>query len=154
MNDRARTAIASEFLIELPRDEMEMIQPPGEADYFEGGGSDREDFIDADPDDRFDGIDEIHPESDIPTLSSAIENLSGQLTTAAAMAAGQTDLSTQRMAPEDYAEGMLVEHPKYGPGRVERLSGKGEKRTAMIRFFTGEEKKFRLAFAPLSAIEE
>ena len=149
-----RTAIASEFLLELPRDEMEMIEPPGEADYPQQLVNPEDDFIDAAPGDRFDGIDDPSPSDQEPASHSVIENLSAHLTTAAALAAEQPDSPAESMAPEDYSEGMLVGHPRYGQGRVTALSGKGQKRTATIKFFSGEEKKFRLAFAPLAAIVE
>jgi DNA helicase-2/ATP-dependent DNA helicase PcrA len=154
MRGTHRTAIASEFLLELPRGEMEMIEPPGEADYPEGLAVSANDFIDGGPADRFDGIDDPHPASENLDRDSLVENLSARLTTAAAMARDGLEPSTEGMAPEDYSEGMLVEHPRYGPGRVMELSGKGPKRTATIKFFSGEEKKFRLAFAPLAAIVE
>ena len=154
MRGTHRTAIASEFLMELPRGEMEMIEPPGEGDYPHDPADTDNDFLDPGLDDQFDGIDEIHEESVISSTVSAIEDLSQQLTTAAAMARDQLGSPPAGMAPEEYTEGMLVEHPSYGQGRIQKLSGRGPKRTATVKFFSGEEKKFRLAFAPLAAIGE
>ena len=47
---------------------------------------------------------------------------------------------------------MLVEHAEYGEGVILAITGKGPKRTATVRFTDQEERKFRLAFAPLSPV--
>jgi DNA helicase-2/ATP-dependent DNA helicase PcrA len=55
----------------------------------------------------------------------------------------------KRWPPEKFQQGMLITHPEYGAGKIVALSGQGKKRTATVEFFSGEEKRFRLAQSPL-----
>ncbi|WP_146524988.1 ATP-dependent helicase [Novipirellula artificiosorum] len=50
-----------------------------------------------------------------------------------------------------YREGTQVRHGEYGEGTIVSVTGRGPKRTAMIRFDDGE-RNFRLAFANLEVI--
>jgi DNA helicase-2/ATP-dependent DNA helicase PcrA len=152
MRGSFRTAIASEFLLELPRSEMQVIKPPSASQYIGNSAGAEDHFVDEPLDDQFDGIDAplidtlTELEQDPPQQDAA------QLTTAAEML-DDADGSAQ-LAPEDYTTGMLVQHSQYGPGCIIQLSGTGQKRTAMIKFLSGEEKKFRLAFAKLMALSQ
>jgi DNA helicase-2/ATP-dependent DNA helicase PcrA len=147
-----RTAVASEFLIELPRGEMELVEPPVAANYPEDLGGSLDDFLDAGHDNRFDGIDDPGFGSEQHADASGNEHLSTKLTGGAADDPDQNQQAIPALAPEDYSEGMTVEHARYGTGTVVKLSGTGQKRTALIAFFGGEEKIFRLAFAQLAVI--
>ncbi len=53
--------------------------------------------------------------------------------------------------PTEYREGMLVEHEKYGRGKVTEVSGHGVVRKLKIRFATGE-RSFIAALAKLTVI--
>jgi DNA helicase-2/ATP-dependent DNA helicase PcrA len=54
------------------------------------------------------------------------------------------------VSPDVFERGMLVKHPHYGLGKVIDLSGTGPKRTATVLFATGGgEKKFILAHSQL-----
>jgi DNA helicase-2/ATP-dependent DNA helicase PcrA len=132
--------IASQFLMELPRDEMEVVEIPL-SHYSEP------------PE-----IEEL-PESDWEVAEPAsYAPGAGQtasvpaLKTAAAMLAESGDAATggERVPPDLFTLGMTVIHPDYGIGKIAALSGSGAKRTATVNFASGAGvKKFRLAHSPL-----
>ncbi len=72
------------------------------------------------------------------------------ITTAAAMLA--TSSRSGLSPPDRFEQGMLVEHDEHGMGKVVSLSGSGSKRRATIQFFSGSERKFVLAHAPIRPI--
>jgi len=47
---------------------------------------------------------------------------------------------------------MLVQHDEYGTGVILAITGKGPKRTATVEFPDQQQRKFRLAFAPLTPV--
>ena len=63
--------------------------------------------------------------------------------------------ATPRTAVEQFAQGMLVQHPEYGIGTIVALSGQGIKRSAVVRFFKGgnPERKFMLAYCQLTPVQ-
>ena len=71
--------------------------------------------------------------------------------TGAQLAAKESD-GTKRLSPEEYSMGMDVEHPQYGIGTVNMLSGEGKKRTATVDFPEYGEKQFRVAFSNLRSV--
>jgi DNA helicase-2/ATP-dependent DNA helicase PcrA len=72
------------------------------------------------------------------------------ITTAAAMLS--TAPPSGISPPDRFEQGMLVEHEEHGLGKVVSLSGSGAKRRATIQFFSGSERKFVLAHAPIRPI--
>ena len=153
---QTRIASPSQFLYELPRDEMECHIPTGglSAIGIAGLGSEYEleaDFHDDSPADFVEDqsqnqhyIDE-EPSQDLP---AGLSDISAKIQTASQLA-GATQ---SKFSPASYQTGMLVEHAEYGEGVILAITGKGPKRTATVRFTDQEERKFRLAFAPLSPV--
>lgn len=86
--------------------------------------------------------------------SSATANplaaLAGKLRTASELASGGAAPGGSSVSPDLFRLGMSVAHPQYGLGRILELVGSGPKRQATVRFDDGAERKFRLAFSPLS----
>jgi DNA helicase II / ATP-dependent DNA helicase PcrA len=55
-------------------------------------------------------------------------------------------------APGAYQAGIVVEHPKFGRGKILSTNGEGEEKIAVVRFDTEGEKKMFVAFAPLKIL--
>ncbi|MEX0793391.1 MAG: AAA family ATPase, partial [Pirellulaceae bacterium] len=72
-----------------------------------------------------------------------------RMVTTAAQMLGDTESKPTRTDPEQFRQAMVVIHPQHGLGKITALSGEGAKRTATVRFVTGEEARFRLAFSEL-----
>ncbi len=51
--------------------------------------------------------------------------------------------------PDEFAEGMVVVHPKYGPGKVTKATGRGSNRRVSVLFPTHGSKSFVIAKSPL-----
>ncbi len=58
-------------------------------------------------------------------------------------------LPASAVDPDIFAEGMVVLHPQYGPGKVTGLSGRGTNRRATIQFPTHGKKSFVISKSPL-----
>ncbi len=156
---QTRIASPSQFLYELPRDEMECHIPAGglSAVSLGGLGSQYEleaDFIenlnsDFDVDQTLvNNREDDNPESQIPV---PLEDIAAQLQTAAQL------VGKKRAAKRDAASfhsGMQVLHNDYGIGLILAITGKGAKRTATVKFANHQERKFRLAFAPLTPVND
>ncbi|MGD9636698.1 MAG: 3'-5' exonuclease, partial [Pirellulales bacterium] len=71
------------------------------------------------------------------------------ITTAAALAGDGRPAAEPRVLPDVFQQGMTVMHPEYGPGKVIALSGSGKNRRATVQFATVGEKKIILAHSPL-----
>lgn len=141
------TTIASRFLMELPRAEMEVAGPTS----YEFFGPDRDD----DGDDSFDPAsfdDEVFVEpKPSPPVRSTPSNL--KLVTAASMLEEATSKPAFPRTPiESFQTGMLVEHPEYGSGIIKALTGKANKRVATV-CFGDQERSFRLAHSPLRVVK-
>jgi DNA helicase-2/ATP-dependent DNA helicase PcrA len=128
-----KLSIPSHFLMELPREEMELEASGGEA-FFHA----------------------VEPAYREPVLSRAgpppRTAATMQLTTAAELAAGGRPAPPA--SPDSFHQGMLVRHPSYGLGRIVALSGTGAGRKATVDFPrpTGR-KKFVLASSPLRPVK-
>lgn len=160
-------AIASRFLMELPRDEMQVFEPRGQ----QHGMSDQQlqdtiarmsDWSSDVPvyDVNEDAVSVASPEGEVvPHPKSKVIKKSktpvvasiGDMMTGAQLAAKESD-GTKRLAPEDYSIGLDVEHVQYGVGTVITLSGNGKKRTATVDFPEYGEKQFRVAFSNLRSV--
>ena len=153
--------IPSSFLLELPRETMEIFEPQSQS------------FVDSDIDDvpfdvdpwMHDGIQDDfaagpdlrgqEEESDLfqePKASFETEKKLPRLMTGAELAKKQE--TTIRNHPSMYSEGMSVIHEDYGPGYIEKLSGQNMKRTATVVFEGAGKKSIRLAFCDLTIVEE
>jgi DNA helicase-2/ATP-dependent DNA helicase PcrA len=148
-----RYTVPSQFLMELPRAEMEAIgaTPASQPWEVEGYYSDvemlAEDEIPWEHDDA--------PEEVRPTTTSARPRTTSfaPLTTAADLA-GKDTAARPAVPPEAFVQGAVVQHPEYGLGKIVALSGSGLRRAATVAFASGAgEKKFILANSPLRPIK-
>ena len=145
-----RLVVPSEFLMEMPREEMETVQPmePLEDSQWE----DEDDFIDAIPGDEQYFQDDSNSTA-VARREGPTDPNATRLMTAADLLNQQAEQQQPRCSPGSFRKGMLVKHPEYGPGTILKLTGTGAKRTATVQFFTAGEKKFRLLHAPLQPVQ-
>ncbi len=158
--NQTRIASPSQFLYELPREEMECQIPTGGLSAIglgslAGLGSEYElepDFHDDGHADFVEDQSQEHmqlPPEPGASLPAGLEEITTQLQTASQLAGA----AQSKLAPSAYQTGMLVSHAEYGSGVILAITGKGPKRTATVRFMDQEERKFRLAFAPLTRVD-
>lgn len=152
--------IASSFLMELPRDSMQIFEPqasqpvdhdvddiPFDIDPWAHGGEEggyEPEEIDA----RGIAHGEKPPENGAAGKLDDVKQFP-RLMTGAELAKKHEE--TIRQHPSMYREGMTVKHAEYGTGVIEDLSGKNLKRTATVAFKAGK-KRFRLAFCDLKIV--
>ncbi|MEZ6091972.1 MAG: UvrD-helicase domain-containing protein [Pirellulaceae bacterium] len=152
-----RPVAASPFLMELPREEMELVDSRQRSTFTD----DDDAYVHAEPPDQWDAFDDSY--DDINQLdqddrvgeSKRPGGLSPTaiVTTAAKLLQQQEQLN--RFGPEVYRVDMIVNHPEYGSGRIKSLSGAGIKRTATVHFFVDSiERRFRLSHANLTPEED
>ena len=176
---QTRIASPSQFLYELPRDDMQCTLPAGglasignhpnsdfepTADYFEHPEQSDHDVL---------ATEEI--EAKLQQAQSILEQVSDNnsqqdpsekghlanelasitnISTASDLLAstdskGSQGNTAKQIALADFKQGMLVSHQRYGSGVIVSISGSGDKRTATIKFLDQQQRQFRLAFAPL-----
>ena len=161
-------AIASRFLMELPRDEMQVFEPRG----AHHGMSDQElqdsiarmtDWSSDVPvydvnEDRVSVSDsDTTQKTVVPEPKSkksakpAVVPAIADMMTGAQLAAKEKD-GTKRLQPEEYSVGLDVEHAQYGVGTVMTISGMGKKCTATVDFPEYGQKQFRVAFSNLRSV--
>jgi DNA helicase-2/ATP-dependent DNA helicase PcrA len=170
LRGRMETRATSPFLMELPREEMEVIGNLGYSgfdydnyvsveDWEIPSGSD-DDFgyrseLEFDEELQQQQLDKIGPlrsgnkqlEDAEPEPGGA--HLPGPFSTAAEMA-GEAD-DPPKFPVEAFRQGMVVIHPEYGLGKIVAIGGSGTKRTASVRF-SNETRTFRLAHSPLRPV--
>lgn len=137
-----RPAVPSSFLVELPRQEIELIRSE-EASVASTSYVESYEEIPAYSQ---------RPSADVP--ATRVSSNSG-LITAADMLKRDTGAEpvTRHPSPEDFVVGMMVAHPEYQLGKVVALHGQGDKRTATIHFFAeSSQKKFQIAKSNLRPI--
>ncbi|MEO8495491.1 MAG: UvrD-helicase domain-containing protein [Planctomycetota bacterium] len=149
-----RMTIPSSFLMELPRDEMEVHQPPSyRADDIDEFSLDEDgDFDEYDQREHHD--DEVHEESEYVEPRAAVtSDIAARVVTAAELL-GNATRTVAKASPEQFEIGMLVNHPEHGLGKVLALSGNGTKRTAAIQFFDStRERRFILIHSQLQPVK-
>lgn len=129
-----KMTIPSNFLMELPRREMEMedlqsMAPSWAEPYYDSP---------------------IRPRS-MPSPVARVPSVSG-LTTAAELANGGP---LPQLSPDEFHQGMLVRHPKHGLGRIIALSGSGASRKATVSFTSGAGRmKFVIESSPLRPLKK
>lgn len=140
-----KMTIPSQFLMELPRGEMEVHEPSSTRSGWSGSLSDETFYMAADS--RFSDEAEIPccPALPSPRVAPAI-----QLTTAAEMAHGG---ALPAVSPDAFHQGMVVRHPNHGLGRIVALSGSGTSRKATVAFSFGQM-KFVIAQSPLRPVKK
>ncbi len=156
-----KLTIPSSFLMELPRDEMELEHPHAESyveDMWHDVDQRRVPFDDAESD-GWHGHLARDPGNtgETPVPPGATDGrgfMPGgkmRLTTGAALANGGQPAAPT--APDDFRQGMLVLHPVHGLGRIVAISGSGAGRKATIDFRPpAGRKKFVLADASLQPV--
>jgi DNA helicase-2/ATP-dependent DNA helicase PcrA len=138
-----RPTIPSQFLMELPRQQMQVIEP------FEDESL--PDWLDRSPE-----LDDEWSESEYrqhwDDADSDDEQASRALPTADVDAAASP--VNRRFPSHVFRSGMVVEHPKYGAGTITSIRGSGRRRTAVVTFF-GEagERSFELSHCRLTPVE-
>ncbi len=161
-----RRTIPSSFLMEMPREEMEIVDAAGTFDaaafdpWAEPDGDD-------DGDDSWDDwqIEDVtvesasggvHPRRD--DVQAAITVAAASIKTAATLARESSDGASTpaeqlpRVSPDVFKQGMTVAHPEYGPGKILTLSGSGKNRRATIQFATVGQKKIILAHSAVRPV--
>ena len=141
-----RPTIPSQFLMELPREQMAYSEPTGYCDDTPDASFDVDGF------DRTESAPPVWTDDEFVQESPdeyQTRRLPAGATTAAEMS--QPGQSTgRRYPPGTFFQGLAVSHPEYGSGMVVAVSGQGAKRTARVYFYSdGEERSFRLAHSPL-----
>ena len=142
-----RRTVPSPFLIEMPREEMELIEV-GDNNWYPPDWDDVRDEIGSHLEhDHHEPYGEVasateRPGEDRSTLTAS------QVTTAAKLA-GAMPLEGSGVSPDAFAQGMTVMHPEHGPGKIVALSGAGHNRRATVQFATAGQRRFILAHSPL-----
>ena len=151
-----RHTIPSSFLMEMPRHEMERIEPKGlHAGVLDPWGDEDDD----EEDDEWDTwqIDDVTVEPASGDGKPAFEVTAAAITTAAALARQSDTLPINepelpRVSPDVFKQGMAVMHPEFGPGKIVALSGSDKNRRATVQFATAGERKFVLIHSPLRPV--
>ena len=116
-----KMTVPSSFLLELPRHEMK-VENFGTDDTGESSSS----LVH----DDFSGMEERQEQYDEP-VAQRLDWAETTGNAAAPQSAGAIEASdggatvSERVSPDDFAQGALVRHPKYGLGRIVALSGVG-----------------------------
>jgi DNA helicase-2/ATP-dependent DNA helicase PcrA len=161
-----RRTIPSSFLMEMPREEMEIVDAAGTFDaaafdpFEEPEGDDGDETWDdwqiedvsVDP---VSGV--VHPRRD--DAKATLSVVAASIKTAATLSRESGDAATPgiveqlpRVSPDIFKQGMTVSHPEYGPGKIVALSGSGKNRRATIQFATVGQKKIILAHSAVRPV--
>lgn len=136
-------AIPSPFLLEVPKDGVEWDD---KSEFFDSGYTIGESFYD-EPAIQYCAESPVQPTGQAkPGVDMA------KLTTGAALLAKGDESEFERVSPDRFEQGMLVEHQTHGLGKVTSLSGSGDKRRATVQFFSGQERRFVIAHTPVRPV--
>jgi len=136
---RRKMAVPSPFLMELPRGEMEVLEPEVEA--AEPFPAEAEEAFAAEAE-----------ESESAAASGLEARPRKPLVVAPLMTAAELagHGPPPAVAPDDFYQGLVVIHPKNGIGTIVALSGSGRSRTATVDFASPPRRlKFVIAKSPL-----
>ncbi len=160
---QSRMAVPSQFLMELPHDELESRETiwSEPAWVTEHDGADAEhhgDHVDAIPMDIATDDEEVHVGAAEPAPRPA---LGAQYAVRPAIELAENrkpktenKLPTEIISPDVFLPGMVVRHPDYGLGKIIAASGNGQKRTATVAFASAAgEKKFLLVHSRLAPVK-
>jgi len=158
-----RMTVPSPFLVELPRDDMEIVEPipmgfRSDRSHALGDAYDTEFYPDDPPADELEFAEEsTNRETDLTRPAAAkppareLPPAARVLTAAALMGAAAEP--RPRTPVDVFAQGMIVSHPERGTGKIIALSGEGTKRAATVQFFHEQRPcKFMLAFSDLRPV--
>jgi DNA helicase-2/ATP-dependent DNA helicase PcrA len=133
--------VPSQFLFELPRDEMEIIEYPTSLTSLDEP-MDR-------PIRRAVANRPTDPVTATSALKTAAEMVDEAMTGAGASGPEETAATAPPVDPSVFQVGMTVFHPEYGPGKIAALSGQGVKRTGTVNFPVAGQRKFVLVHSKL-----
>jgi DNA helicase-2/ATP-dependent DNA helicase PcrA len=153
-----KMAVPSQFLMELPRGEMELleIQPVESGDSgFEvqrSGPGVQDSEVKVEVDLSSGARDEDFSPPSAQGWQTAHRPVTGiRLTTAAEL---DRVASLPPISPADFCQGMLVRHPEHGLGRIVALSGEGGKRKAAVDFVSPPRRlQFVITRSPLRPVK-
>ena len=146
----SRMRIASEFLMELPRDDMEVCKPNTIQYQSEPHSDDGEYNPDAEWNEPSEPVYEVRTQT---TPSTVPATMAASIMTAAQMLCGKTARSVP-VNIESFAEGMIVQHPDRGLGKILSISGTEFKRLATVQFFNSPRPaKYFLAHCQLQVVK-
>jgi DNA helicase-2/ATP-dependent DNA helicase PcrA len=143
-----RMSVPSQFCLELPRDEMEIVEP-SYSGYSSRAGSRYDDTNHAEFDDVHHWRDDAAYAPPAPRRSASPSP--SRIKTAAELA-GKRGASGANVSADEFYQGQVVTHPEYGPGKVIALSGGGPRRTATVAFPAAGEKKFVIEKSQLKPV--
>ena len=145
-----RMAVASSFLLELPREAMEIIEP-GRAQAWSasaGSGDAHDEYAQHLDDFEF-------PPAQVAPAGGAVAAAIAPLATAADLHPEEEAPASVRpmspaVSPDAFTVDMVVKHPEYGLGKIVALSGTGQRRAATVAFASeAGQKKFMLIHSQL-----
>jgi DNA helicase-2/ATP-dependent DNA helicase PcrA len=151
-----RRTIASSFLMEMPREEMELVDAASafEAAFDPWNEPDSEEGDETWDDWQIEDV-AVEPAGDRDS-PAAVRVVAASIKTAAALSRESSDKEglavtepLPRVAPDAFKQGMTVTHPEYGPGKIVALSGSGKNRRATIKSARVGQKNFILANRPV-----
>jgi ATP-dependent DNA helicase UvrD/PcrA len=123
--------VASSFLMELPRDEMEVHGPR----TYRSNDFDEYSF---DEDNEWQNhdeqVDEVYDEPEYVEQPIAPASNTGSIVMTAAEMLNDSTAAEIHSRPGEFVSGMLVNHPEHGPGKILSISGRGAKQSASIQF--------------------
>jgi DNA helicase II / ATP-dependent DNA helicase PcrA len=159
-----RRTIPSSFLMEMPRDEMEMLDAAGTFDaaafdpWNEPEEDDEETWDDWQIEDvSVEPVGEAAAKPTISVVAAAIKTAAALVRETSGVggspvpadhrrtSGAASDDQLPRIPPDVFKQGMTVTHPEYGPGKIVALSGSGKNRRATIQFAAVGQKKIILA---------
>ena len=143
-----KMTVPSRFLLELPRDEMEVTSHEDDVISFSNLPEPQEEWDDCPPEDH--ELPERADGATGPSLASSGRFKSASLMTGAQLGAGAPPA---QVSPDVFTQGMLVCHPQFGLGRIVALSGSGEDRTATVDYLASSHReKLILVHSPLRPV--
>jgi DNA helicase-2/ATP-dependent DNA helicase PcrA len=137
------------FLMELPREELEVIETMG---AVPSDWEAHEESHDAAADEMpWEGGGEVEFESAPTRRESRLAAAAARpLATASELHPGAEPPRLPAVSPDEFHHGMVVKHPEYGLGKVVALSGSGAKRSATVAFASSAgQRKFILSKSAL-----
>jgi DNA helicase-2/ATP-dependent DNA helicase PcrA len=156
-----RRTIPSSFLMEMPRDELEMVELASTFDHshaspwdeiaseHDGGSWDEWDAENAPA--SADGKNPLIESSPATSLAATSIKTAAALEREANSDSQPTE-ALPRVSPDLFKQGMTVTHPEYGPGKIVALSGAGKNRRATIQFATVGQKRIILAHSTVRPV--
>jgi DNA helicase-2/ATP-dependent DNA helicase PcrA len=153
---RRRRTVPSQFLLELPRGEMQVVGAGRAAVPARAEGAEDEVPFDV----PFEVVDDELLPWEVEASKSrateparegaAVQGASVAPLATAAELVGAPCAPAASVSPEVFCQGMPVRHPEYGLGKIVALSGSGANRRATVAFASeAGEKNFVLAKSPL-----